>query len=139
MSELRAGRSNDVVMYFRQRVQEALDELKLSEHKLQQFKMENDVINYDHQARSIAMHNDNMENDYLNEISNNHSLKKSLERLEEQLEVNKKIFKSSEDILAVRSELANIRAKIALLEIYYRDDEAKLELKKKKEELDARV
>lgn len=139
MSELRAGRSNDVVMYFRQRVQEALDELKLAEHKLQQFKMENDVINYDHQARSIAVHNDNMENDYLNEISNNHSLKKSLVKLQEQLEINKKIFKSSEDILAVRSELANIRAKIAELEIYYRDDEAKLELKKKKEELDAQL
>lgn len=139
MSELRAGRSNDVVMYFRQRVQEALDELKLAEHKLQQFKMENGVIDYDQQARSIAVHNDNMESDYLNEISNNHSLKKSLKKLEEQLEVNKKIFKSSEDILALRSELAKIRAKIAELEIYYRDDEAKLELKKRKEELDAQL
>lgn len=139
MSELREGRSNDVVTYFRQRVQEALDELKLAEQKLQQFKMENDVINYDHQARSVAVHNDNMENDYLNEISNNHSLKKSLEKLEEQLEVNKKIFKSSEDILAVRSELAKIQAKIAELDIYYRDDEAKLQLNRKKEELDAQL
>ena len=131
MSELREGRSNDVVTYFRQRVQEALDELKLAEQKLQQFKMENDVINYDHQSRSVAVHNDNMENDYLNEISNNHTLKKSLEKLEEQLEVNKKIFKSSEDILAVRSELAKIQAKIAELDIYYRDDEAKLQLNRR--------
>ena len=139
MSDLRTGRTNDVVMYFRQRVQAALDELKEAEANLQQYKQEHDVINYNEQARAMAISKDKMEKDFLNEIATNNSLNSSLKKLEEQLEINKKIFKSSEEILFIRSELAKIRAKIAELNIYYRDEGAKLALQKRKEELDAEL
>ena len=137
MSSLKAGQTNDVVMYFRKRVEEALVELKRAEEQLEAFKLKHDVINYDQQARSITMHNDNMENDYLNEKSKNNSLRRSKEKLEEQLEINKKIFKSSDEILSLRTDIAVARAKLAELDIYFRDRKKKQALQLEKEKLEA--
>ena len=139
MGELRMGMSNDMVLYFREQVDNSLKELKKAEDSLVAFKVKNGVVKYADQAGSIAHKKDQMEIDYMEQSSKEKSLKMSVKKLEDQLEVNKELFKASDEILAIRNQLAEITAKIAEVELFYRDEQKKLELNEEKNKLTAQL
>ena len=139
MGMLKMGKTNDIVMYFRQRVDETLAELQAAEDSLVKYKVKHGVISYGDQSGSIADKKDHMEIEQMEVESRVKSLDSSVHKLEQQLEVNKKLFKSSDEILAIRSRLAKISSKMAEMDIFYRDEAAKIKLKAEKEELTAEL
>ncbi len=139
MGEIKVGQSDDVIVYFRKQVEEAFNRLQAAEDRLKQFRTENRIINYDEQTKSIAIMKESLEDEYQKEVAIKASAEASLEKLEQQLEINKEIVKFSDQILVLRTELSDISAKIALMEVYYQNDEELQLLKTKQAELKAQM
>lgn len=139
MAEIKLGQSNDVVLYFRRQVDDAMKRLQTAEEKLKKFRTENRIINYTEQSKTIAMMNEYLEDEYQKEMAIQVSAEASLRKLEKQLEMNREIVKFSDKILAKRTELAEISSKIASMEVYYQNEEELEVLREKQEKLKAEL
>lgn len=139
MAEIKLGQSNDVVLYFRRQVDEAMKRLQTAEERLKNFRTQNRIINYTEQTKSIAMMKEYLEDEYQKEMAIRASAEASLRKLEKQLEMNREIVKFSDQILAKRTELAEISSKIASMEVYYQNEEELQVLREKQETLKAEL
>lgn len=139
MYEIKASQSNNAVEYFRKQVAIAREELNAAEDRLKQFRIQNNIINYGEQTKSIATMKEQMEDEFQKELAVRASNKSALEKLESQLAVNKQLIKFSDELLEKRRELAKIQAQITTMEIYYNDLSTINTLRRKAQELRAEL
>lgn len=139
MNEIKASQSNNAVEYFRKQVAMAREELNAAEDRLKQFRVQNNIINYGEQTKSIATMKEQMEDEFQKELAVRASNKASLEKLEEQLQVNKVIIRFSDELLEKRRQLAEIQAQITTMEIYFNDPNTINILRRKAAELRAEL
>ncbi|MBF99338.1 MAG: hypothetical protein CMI36_10115 [Owenweeksia sp.] len=137
MAQIKMGQSSDVIEYFQEQVKLASQRLQVAETKLKDFRIKNRIINYQEQTKSIATLKEMMEDEYQKELAVKAAAEASVQKLEKQLELNKEIIKFSDDILEKRKQLADIKFKIAQLEVYYKDARELEKLKNEAERLEA--
>lgn len=139
LTDIKMGQSEDVVAYFRREVATASERLAAAEAKLKRFRIDNRVINYNEQTKNIASQKEAMEEAYQTELGKRQAAEAALNKLEEQLALNKKLVEYGGEILKLREGLIDIYAKIAELEVYYNDEETLRKLRKRSEVLKARL
>lgn len=121
MALIKSGQSASVVEYFQRKVNEAAGELNEAEDRLQSFRIKNRVINYQEQTRSLTIEKERMEDEYQAEIAKRQAALAALKKLEEQLALNHVMIQLGNDVLNKKTELIELRAKIAELETYLND------------------
>jgi uncharacterized protein involved in exopolysaccharide biosynthesis len=139
LSQIKQGQSSDVIKYFENEVENAVERLKQVEIKLKNFRINNRIINYEEQTKSIATLKEMMETEYQQELAMKAAAEASVLKLEEQLELNKEIMKFSDLILQKREKLAEINSQIVQLEVYYEDDKMMRDLKKEAKKIKAQL
>lgn len=139
LSAIKQGQGADVVEYFRKQV--TLSEAKLGEREeiLKEFRTRNRVINYNEQTKSIAMEKEKMEDEYQKELAMKAAKEASVEKLEEQLALNREILRYAQEALEKKSELNTITARIAELEVFLNDKELLDKLKYRQKQLRKQV
>lgn len=133
---MKVNRSEDVVSYFRKKVDEARTDLENAEKNLANFRIENKIIDYSEQTRSITSSKKSIEEEYQKELQLRAAAKARLDKLESQLAVNENRGVESEVLLQKRSELADLKSKIIEYEVYYNDPEKLEELNEKASKLE---
>lgn len=139
MYEIKASQSNSAVEYFRQQVTNARNELSAAEDRLKQFRIQNNIINYGEQTKSVATMKEQMEDEYQKELAVRASNKSALDKLESQLSINKELIRFSDELLEKRRELAKIQSQITTMEIYYNDLSTINTLRRKAQEIRAEL
>lgn len=139
MAIIKSGQSASVVEYFQAKVNEAAEELNQAEDRLQQFRIENRVINYQEQTRSLTIEKERMEDEYQAEIAKRDAAMATLKKLEEQLALNHIMIQLGNDILNKKQELIDLRSKIAELETYLNDADLLQKLRSKAQSLEEEV
>lgn len=139
VADIKVAQTNDIVSYFRSQVNMAEQRLNAAEEKLKNFKIENRVINYSEQTKSIAVMKEYMEDEYQKELAAKASAEAAVEKLEVQLSSNKELLKYSQNLLVKRQELADINSEIAVLEVYLNDEKKLADMRNKAEKIKAEM
>lgn len=139
LAQIKQGQGASVITYFEDQVSEAVDRLKDVESRLKDFRINNRIINYEEQTKSIATLKEMMETEYQHELAIKASAEAAVMKLEEQLSLNKEIMKFSNLILADKQELAKIKSKIVELEVYQKDSPVLKELRRQAKKLEAKL
>ena len=139
LSQIKQGQSVNVINYYENQLAQAANRLKDVESRLRDFRINNRIINYEEQTKSIATLKEAMETEYQHELAVQAAAKASVLQLENQLELNKEIVKFSNLILEKRNKLADINTQIVQLDVYYKDDKQLKLLKKQAKKLEAEL
>jgi uncharacterized protein involved in exopolysaccharide biosynthesis len=139
LSNIKRGQGADVVEYFRRQLAVAEAALNAKENELKEFRVKNRIINYTEQTKSIASQKESMEDEYQKEVALKAATEASLERLEEQLALNKEILKYAQQVLIKKDELAEVTSKIAELEVFSNDAELLKNLRTRQQQLTAQI
>ncbi|HEY8401084.1 MAG TPA: hypothetical protein VIK89_07480 [Cytophagaceae bacterium] len=130
---IKEGEIIGVVNYFTRQAEESYKKLKEAENKLRDFGVKNKILNYDEEAKSIAL----SKQEILEEIRKEDLLytasEATIKNLESKIDGNKSLIESNEKILLKRKQLADLNYKIANAKIYKIQGE---EIRKLKEEAD---
>lgn len=133
------SQSSDVVAYFQQQVAMAEERLDNAENELKAFRTEKRILNYSEQTKFIASQKEQLEKDYLDELSKLASSVARVKRMEGQLALNKELMKFSAEVLTRRQELGDLNVKIAELEIYSNEPEKIAKLRREADNLKAEL
>lgn len=133
------SQSSDVVAYFQEQVAMAEVRLDKAENELKAFRTEKRILNYSEQTKFIASQKEDLEKDYLDELSKLASSQARVVRMEGQLALNKQLMKFSSEVLSRRQELGDLNVKIAELEIYSNEPERIVKLRKEADNLKAEL
>ena len=136
---MKVERSEDVVEYFRNKVIEAKDDLEKAEQSLVDFRIENKIIDYSEQTRSITSAKKAIEDRYQNELQVKAAAEAKLRQLESQLAVTDERGADYDKLLQKRSDLAELKSRILEFEVYYNDPEKVESLRKKADALEVEI
>lgn len=139
LGEIKKGQGAGVITYFEDQVSEAVERLEDVEIRLKEFRINNRIINYEEQTKSIATLKEMMETEYQHELAIKASAEAAVLKLEEQLALNKEIMKFSNIILEKRTKLAKVNSEIVQLEVYQKDSPVLNTLKKQSAKIKAEL
>ncbi|GAB5556443.1 MAG: hypothetical protein SchgKO_06560 [Schleiferiaceae bacterium] len=139
IASIKKGQANNVVEYFRRQTALAYERLQKAEENLKEYRIDNRIINYGEQTKSLATMKEFLEDEYQKELAAYEAAKATVEKLEKQLELNSEIIKLSDEILAKRQELSEINTRLSLLQIYYQDEALKESLEEQAVNLKAEI
>lgn len=118
---MKVDRSDGVVTYYREKLEEAKLELEKAEQALVDFRIENKIINYGEQTYSVSASKKELEDQYRQELQIQAAAKAKVEKLEVQLAMNKDQGKDPDLLLSKRRDLANLKSRLLELEVYGND------------------
>lgn len=136
VAKIKSGQSEGAVRYFSEKVEEAAEALNAAEDRLQDFRIENSVINYQEQTKSLAIRKESMEEAYQDELAAQRAAKAAVEKIEEQLSLNNVMIQLGQDFLNTKTELIELRSQIAELETYLNDADLLQRLRAKAQKLE---
>lgn len=139
LASIKTGQSKDVVAYFKQKVDEAAAQLDEAEERLQQFRIDNRIINYEEQTRNLTIEKERMEDEFQKELAVREAAEAALVKLENQLALNNVMITLGNSILSKKKELIDLRAKIAELETYLNDVDLLRKLRAKAQSIEEEV
>lgn len=139
VAKIKSGQSEGAVRYFSEKVAEAAKALNEAEDNLQNFRIENRVINYQEQTKSLAIRKESMEEAYQDELAAQRAAKAAVEKIEEQLSLNNVMIQLGQDFLNTKTELIDLRAQIAELETYLNDADLLQRLRDKAQKLEEKA
>lgn len=139
LATIKTGQSDDVVGYFREKVNEAAEILNEAESTLQDFRIKYRIINYDEQTRNLTIEKEKMEDEYQKELAKQRAAEAVLRKLEKQLSLNNIMIQLGNAILEKKSELITLRSKIAEMETYLNDPDLLNQLRAKADRLEDEV
>ncbi len=125
---IKENRSDAVVKYFENELENARDILKEAEDKLLEFNKSSNIINYYEQSKAIAVVKEDMQVDFKRNTAELAGIQAGTKRLEEKLQIQEVIQAKSNSILNKKKELGNLNFKIALLK-------AEIESRNKEEDI----
>lgn len=112
-------RSDAVIKYFENQLQEASGRLKIAEDKLLEFNKENNIINYYEQSKAVAVVKEDLEVEFYNKKIKLAGLEAAISRLEEKLSVQEQIQLKSSSLLQLRTQLGDLNFRIATAETFH--------------------
>jgi len=116
-AEIKANQSDAVVKYFEGQLAESTEELRGAEDDLLAFNRTHNIINYYEQTKHIASEKEHFELEYQKVYIKHHAAKAVLETLESKLETHEKKRLSSENIMRIRNQLAEVNFKRSMKSI----------------------
>ncbi|MEL1239926.1 exopolysaccharide transport family protein [Flavobacterium flavipallidum] len=119
---IKENRSDAVVKYFEEQLNQANKTLKLAEDKLLEFNKSYNIINYYEQSKAVAVVKEDMEVDYNNKKAQLAGTDASTKRLEQKLNIQDQIQTQTNKVLDKKKLLGDINYQIAF-------NESKLESK----------
>lgn len=138
--KMRIDRTEDVVQYFRDKVNEARVSLEVAEDSMAGFRIKNKIIDYGEQTRSVSSSRKNVENEYQSELQAKAAGEAKLSKLESQLALSSNDRGDDYDkLLQKRNELAELKSRILELEVYYNDPDKLNALNQKAELLETEI
>jgi polysaccharide biosynthesis transport protein len=114
---IKTTETHNVVVYFEERAAAAKNNLQVSEDKLIAFGVENKIINYDEQSKSIATSKASLLEDIESEKMVLSSAKASLNTLNKKLNMRNGLLESNRNVMAKRKRLSELNYKITNAEI----------------------
>jgi len=119
---IKENRSDAVVKYFEEQLVEANKKLKIAEDKLLEFNKSYNIINYYEQSKAVAVVKEDMEVDYNNKKAKLAGTIAATKKIEEKLEIQKKIQILNNEVLDKKKKLGNLNYEIAINETMLTSD-----------------
>jgi len=113
---IKENRSDAVVKYFEQQLENARKKLKSAEDELLEFNKASNIINYYEQSKAVAVVKEEMEVEYNSKKTALAGIQASTKRLEKKLDVQEQIQLKSNDVLEKKKQLGNLNFEIAMLQ-----------------------
>lgn len=116
--ELRFGETNNVIQYFRYALDSLGRELESSENALTNYRVKEQVINYDEETKHVASLNRDYELQYWqsrNDYSITDSVKKELEK---RMKINTEIIQNNNAFILYNKKISEINEKLAMAKYY---------------------
>lgn len=134
---LRYKTVNDIVKYYEDELKKLRVKLTTLEDNLTQYNIDNNVINYTDQTKSIASSYADFENRYEANKRDLESSAKILEGLSKYMDIRAKLVTVNDDFIKTLDEISSINGKITEIEIFTTEDmqENDEQLQKYREEL----
>jgi polysaccharide biosynthesis transport protein len=119
---VKEGQSSDVVAFFENATRESASTLNGREDNMLAFMVQNKIINYYEQTRFIAAKKEDLDEMYFKEMMHLAAADSSRRHLEQQLTKYVNLPNINQTLLKQRSDLSNVSARLAHLEIGLLDD-----------------
>ena len=113
---IKENRSDAVVKYFEEQLSLANNKLTDAEDKLLEFNKSYNIINYYEQSKAVAVVKEDMEVDYNNKKAKLAGTIAAAKKIEEKLDIQKKIQTVTNTILDKKIKVGNLNYDIAVLE-----------------------
>ncbi|WP_350291521.1 hypothetical protein [uncultured Croceitalea sp.] len=113
-AEIKVNQSDAVVKYFEGQLNTSTKELRSAEDELLDFNRTHNIINYYEQTKHLASEKEHFELEYQNVHIKHYGAKAVLKTLESKIESHEKKRLSSEEIMALRNEMADINFEISM-------------------------
>lgn len=113
-AEIKVNQSDAVVKYFRGQLNTSTKQLRSAEDELLSFNRTHNIINYYEQTKHIASEKEHFELEYQKVHIKHYGAKAVLKTLESKIESHEKKRLSSEEIMALRNEMADINFEISM-------------------------
>lgn len=124
-ADIKVNQSDAVVKYFEGQLSESTFDLRGAEDELLAFNRTHNIINYYEQTKHIASEKEHFELEYQKVFIKHHAAKAVLQTLESKLETHEKKRLSSEHIMELRNELADINFEISMKSLGVESDTTK--------------
>jgi succinoglycan biosynthesis transport protein ExoP len=115
---IKTTETHNVVAYFEERAAAAKRDLQASENKIIEFGVQNKIINYDEQSKSIAVSKTTLLEDIESEKMVLSSATASLNTLNKKLNMRNGLLESNSNVMAKRKRLSELNYKISNAEIH---------------------
>ncbi|MDB5257321.1 MAG: hypothetical protein JWM14_2016 [Chitinophagaceae bacterium] len=115
---IKTTETHNVVAYFEERAAAAKKDLQASENKIIEFGVQNKIINYDEQSKSIAVSKTTLLEDIEREKMVLSSATASLNTLNKKLNMRNGLLESNSNVMAKRKRLSELNYKISNAEIH---------------------
>ena len=126
-ADIKVNQSDAVVKYFEGQLQESTFELRGAEDELLSFNRTHNIINYYEQTKHIASEKEHFELEYQKVYIKHHAAKAVLQELQSKLQTHEKKRLSSEQIMELRNELADVNFEISMKSLGVETDSVKRE------------
>ncbi len=113
-ADIKVNQSDAVVKYFEGQLQNSTVDLRGAEDELLAFNRTHNIINYYEQTKHIASEKEHFELEYQKVYIRHHAAEAVLQTLESKLETHEKKRLSSQQIVALRNELANVNFDLSM-------------------------
>ena len=113
-ADIKVNQSDAVVKYFEGQLNTSTKQLRFAEDELLDFNRTHNIINYYEQTKHIASEKEHFELEYQKVHIKHFAAKAVLETLEAKLKTHEKKRLSSEEIVAIRNELADVNFEISM-------------------------
>lgn len=110
--------ANDIVKYYEQELNKLRTKLNQQENDLTNYNVQNSVINYTEQTKSIANSFADFENRYEETQRSYESSTKIINELEKYMEVRTKLVKTNEEFINALEDVSRISGKITEIETF---------------------
>lgn len=124
-AEIKVNQSDAVVKYFQGQLNTSTKHLRSAEDELLDFNRTHNIINYYEQTKHIASEKEHFELEYQKVHIKHYGAKAVLNTLESKLESHEKKRLSSEEIMTLRNELADVNFEISMKSLGIETDSVK--------------
>jgi len=124
-AEIKVNQSDAVVKYFQGQLNTSTKHLRSAEDELLDFNRTHNIINYYEQTKHIASEKEHFELEYQKVHIKHYGAKAVLNTLESKLESHEKKRLSSEKIMTLRNELADVNFEISMKSLGIETDSVK--------------
>ncbi|MEL7248486.1 MAG: hypothetical protein AAFO03_08710 [Bacteroidota bacterium] len=115
--DLKKNQSSEVSGFFAEATQKSADRLEKAESALLQFRVQNKIINYNEQTRTIAIRKEDLDELRFRENMNLQGVAATRERVETELGNRSALSELNEGLLSLRQEMSQVSEQLAKLEI----------------------
>ncbi len=142
---IKGSETMNVVKYFEDQLKSTFSDLQTSENRLRDFGTNNNIINYYEQAKFVAESKEELSTNYYKEKMSFEAAQTAIARIEEKMNSYTDFVSANDELVKLRTELANVNYKITnaqifnygtdkIAEMQNQADNIKLQLKEKARE-----
>lgn len=131
--ELKKGQSSEVSAFFAEATTKSADRLQAAEARLLQFRVQNKIINYNEQTRTIAIRKEDLDELRFRENMNLEGVAATRKRVETELGNRSALSEINEGLVTLRKELSQVSGQLAEMEITSPGDTPATGLARKRE------
>lgn len=135
---LKKNQSSEVSTFFAEATTKSANRLQTAENELLQFRVQNSIINYDEQTRTIAIKKEDLDDLRTKENMNLQGVAATRQRVEQELGNRTALSTINANLLSLRQELTLVSSQLAKVEIAGTNEAAVAAGLSRKRELEAR-
>lgn len=123
--ELRYKTADDIVSYYEQELKKLRVQLNKMENELTDYNVDNSVINYGEQTKSLAIAFTEFETHYDEVEQQKGSSERLIEEMEQYMQTKTKLIKTNEDFIKALEDITSINGKITEIETFTSEEAQK--------------